>query len=70
MAYKTNITREFKSKGFINGLELISSEKKDSGASYNIQEILEKISKYGDEVEFSVKVKEQYDDVDEEVDGE
>jgi len=63
MAYKTNITKEFKSKGFINDLELISSEKKDNGATYNIQEILQKIGKYGDEIEFSVKVKEQFDDV-------
>lgn len=65
MAYKTNITKEFKSKGFIAGENLISSEKKDAGTEYPLQQIFDVIARDGVEIEFSLKVKETMDTVEE-----
>lgn len=66
--YKTNITKEFKSKGFYDPQtqKFISSGKQDSGTAYDISEVFETISRGGNEIEFSVKQKEQFDSVEEE----
>ncbi|MCA1021629.1 hypothetical protein [Halobacillus litoralis] len=71
MAYKTNISKEFKNKGLYNPEEhsLTSTKKNTEGEVFDLLEVLEKIASNGDEIEFSVVVKESYDDI-EGVDGE
>lgn len=64
--FKTNITKEFKSKGFYDSQSqsFISTGKQDNGRQYSIAEVFDIISQGGNEIEFSVKQKEQYDSVD------
>lgn len=66
--FRTNITKEFKGKGFFDPSNkiFISSGSRDSGKTYDILNVFETIAKDGDEIEFVVRVKEQYEGIDEE----
>lgn len=65
MSYKTNITKEFKSKGFVDGDTFISSAKQNAGEEFNIQDIFDTIGRDGVEIDFSIKVKDVLDTVEE-----
>lgn len=68
MAYKTTTNKEFKGKGFIDfdTRKLVSTDKKDAGFEYDLDEVFTKIGGNGDEIQFSVKVTEVVESVDEE----
>lgn len=57
MAYKRTVNDEFKGKGFIDGDRkvFISTEKKDAGVEYSLDDVFGTVAGEGEEIQFSVK---------------
>lgn len=68
MSYKTTTNKEFRGKGFVDldSQTFISSEKKNAGEEFQLDEVFSKIAGQGDEVQFSLKVTDVKETVDEE----